>query len=47
MLMVSSATALGSVLSVLLSFRKRFTDDGIYLERGLRDDGAIVGGTGA
>ena len=40
MLMVASATALGSVLSVLLSYRKRFTSDGVYLERGLRDDGA-------
>ena len=38
MLMVASATALGAVLSVLLSFGKRFTDDGVYLERGLRDD---------
>jgi putative ABC transport system permease protein len=39
MLMVSSATALGAVLSVLLSFRKRFTSDGVYLEPGLRDEG--------
>lgn len=36
MLMVSAATAIGAVLTVLLSFRKRFTDDGVYMERGLR-----------
>ncbi|MDP2183792.1 MAG: iron export ABC transporter permease subunit FetB [Actinomycetota bacterium] len=36
MLMVSAATALGSVLAVLLSFRRRFTADGIYLEKGYR-----------
>ena len=36
MLMVSAATATGSVLAVLLSFRKRFTADGVYLEKGLR-----------
>ncbi len=39
MLMVSAATAIGSVLSVLLSFRKRFTPDGVYLEKGFRADG--------
>jgi putative ABC transport system permease protein len=32
MLMVSAATALGSILAVLLSYRKRFDDQGIYLE---------------
>lgn len=37
MLMVSAATALGSVLAVVLSFRRRFTDDGVYLEKGYRD----------
>lgn len=36
MLMVSAATALGSVLAVLLSFRRRFTADGVYLEKGYR-----------
>jgi len=38
MLMVSAATGVGSVLSVLLSFRKRFTADGVYLEKGFRSD---------
>ena len=37
MLMVAAATAMGSVLAVLLSFRRRFTADGIYLEEGFRD----------
>lgn len=36
MLMVSAATALGSVLAVLLSFRRRFTADGVFLEKGYR-----------
>lgn len=36
MLMVSAATAMGSVLAVLLSFRKRFTPDGVFLEKGYR-----------
>jgi putative ABC transport system permease protein len=39
MLMVSAATAMGAVLAVMLSFRRRFTDDGVYLERGLRGGG--------
>ncbi|GAB4278080.1 MAG: iron export ABC transporter permease subunit FetB [Coriobacteriia bacterium] len=38
MLMVSAATALGSILTVLLSYRKAFTRDGVY---------AGPGGTGA
>lgn len=36
MLMVAAATALGSILAVLLSFSRRFTPDGIYLEKGYR-----------
>ena len=32
--LVSAATALGSILSVVLSYRKRFSADGVYLERG-------------
>ncbi|MBI5232337.1 MAG: iron export ABC transporter permease subunit FetB [Coriobacteriales bacterium] len=36
MLMVAAATAIGSVSAVLLTYRRRFTSDGIYLERGLR-----------
>lgn len=38
MLMVSAATALGATLSVLLSYRRRFTADGVYLERGFREE---------
>lgn len=38
MLMVAAATALGSVLAVVLAYRRRFTADGIYLEKGFRDD---------
>ncbi len=37
MLMVSAATALGSVLAVMLSFHRRFTADGVFIEKGLRD----------
>ena len=36
MLMVSAATAIGSVIAVLLSYRRRFTDDGVYIEKGYR-----------
>jgi len=36
MLMVAAATALGSVLAVALTYRKRFSDDGVFLEQGLR-----------
>ncbi len=38
MLMVSAATAMGSVLAVLLSYRKRFSADGVFLEKGYRPD---------
>ncbi len=37
MLMVAAATALGSVLAVLLTYRRRFSADGVFLERGLRE----------
>lgn len=36
MLMVAAATALGSVSAVLLTYRRRFTSDGVFLEKGLR-----------
>jgi putative ABC transport system permease protein len=36
MLMVASATAVGSILAVLLSYRRRFSAEGVYLERGHR-----------
>ena len=38
MLMVSAATALGSILTVLLSYRKRFSAEGVYLSEGLAED---------
>jgi len=38
MLMVSAATAIGSVAAVMLLFRKRFTAEGVYLEQGYRGD---------
>ncbi len=38
MLMVAAATALGSVLAVLFTYRRRFTDHGVFLEKGFRDD---------
>ncbi len=34
MLMISAATAMGSVIAVLLAYRKRFSHDGVYLEKG-------------
>ena len=36
MLMVAAATAVGSVLAVLLCFRARFTADGVFMEKGYR-----------
>lgn len=36
MLMVSAATAIGSILAVMLSYRRAFTADGVFLEKGLR-----------
>ncbi len=39
MLMVSAATALGSVLAAMLTYHRRFTAEGVYLEKGLRDAG--------
>lgn len=36
MLMVATADVLGSVVAVLLSYRRRFTVDGVYLEKGVR-----------
>lgn len=38
MLMISTADVCGTALTVLLTFRRRFTPEGIYLERGLRND---------
>jgi putative ABC transport system permease protein len=36
MLMVSAATAIGSILSVMLAYRRAFSADGVFLEKGLR-----------
>ena len=36
MLMVSAATAIGAVLAVMLSFRRRFSAEGVYLDKGYR-----------
>jgi putative ABC transport system permease protein len=36
MLMIATADVLGSVAAVLLSYRRRFSADGVYLERGRR-----------
>ena len=38
MLMVAAATALVSVLALVLTYRRRFTADGVFLEKGFRDD---------
>jgi len=38
MLMVAAATALGSVLALVLTYRRRFTADGVFLEKGFRSD---------
>jgi len=37
MLMVSAATAIGSVLAVLLTYHRRFTAEGVFVEKGLRE----------
>ena len=44
MLMVSAAELLGSVMAVLLSYRHRFTAEGVYLERGFRGDAEVPDG---
>lgn len=37
MLMVSAATALGSLIALLMTYRRRFTPEGVFLERGHRE----------
>ena len=37
MLMVAAAEVIGAVIAVLMSYKRRFTADGIFLEKGLRD----------
>jgi len=39
MLMVAAATAMGSVVALLLTYRRRFTTDGVFIEKGFRPDG--------
>ncbi len=36
MVMVATADVLGSTLAVMLTYRRRFTHDGVFLEKGLR-----------
>ena len=36
MLMVAAATALGSLVALMLTYRRRFTPDGTFLEKGFR-----------
>jgi len=36
MLMVAAATAMGSVIALLLTYHRRFTSDGVFLEKGYR-----------
>lgn len=38
MLMVAAATALGSVMALVLTYRRRFSADGVFLEKGFRED---------
>jgi putative ABC transport system permease protein len=38
MLMVAAATAVGSMLAVLLTYKRRFTEDGVFIERGMRPE---------
>lgn len=37
MFMVSAATAIGSIMAVMLSYRRRFSADGVFLDKGLRE----------
>ncbi len=38
MMMIAAADVLGSTMLVMLSYRRRFTADGVYLERSMRTD---------
>lgn len=37
MLMIAAATSIGAIAAVLLMYRRRFTADGVYLEKGYRE----------
>jgi len=43
MLMVAAAEIIGAVLAVLLSYRRRFTADAVFLEKGYRDESPAKG----
>jgi putative ABC transport system permease protein len=43
MLMVAAATAIGSIMSAMLTYRKRFDADGVYLDRPYRPDPSSAG----
>jgi len=47
MLMVAAATAVGSIMSAMLTYRKRFDADGVYLDRPYRPDRASGPGRAA
>ncbi|MDP2299920.1 MAG: ABC transporter permease [Actinomycetota bacterium] len=40
MLMIAAATSIGAIASVMLMYRKRFTEEGVYLEKGYREPAA-------
>jgi putative ABC transport system permease protein len=37
MLMIAAATAIGAIASVMLMYRRRFSAEGVYLEKGYRE----------
>jgi putative ABC transport system permease protein len=39
MLMIAAATSIGAISAVLMMYRKRFTAEGMYLEKGYREAG--------
>jgi len=39
MLMVAAATALGSLVALLLTYHRRFSKQGVFLEKGYRREG--------
>lgn len=45
MLMVAAAEIVGAVVAVLLSYRRRFTDEAVFLEPGLRDSAPTTKGS--
>jgi len=39
LLMISAATTICNMIAVSMAYRKRFTDEGVYLSAGLREEG--------